>query len=214
MIIVVLYLPLQYLGSRLFHLLSTCHTYPPISRVCFGACFFLGSWNSSHFILFGIGFTWHGPLVPILARKVRFDDVGRPFLLGMSRTPSYAKTPSIQKVHAFPFENSFRTPLDGILRKHLPLCIHRYDTTSTSTRGDANEVQDSIPSKVYAWKRRRKRQDARKKKKEGQEAQPRASLQASLEPSLGGRPTAQPSPLGRPSCARPRSEERRVGKEC
>ena len=87
------------------------------------------------------------------------DDADRPIQLGMSRTPSYAKSPWIRKVSAFLFENPFRTPLDGILRKHPPLCIHRYDTTSTSTRGDANEAQGSIPSKVYAWKRRKKRQE-------------------------------------------------------
>ena len=33
------------------------------------------------------------------------DDVGRPSLLGMSRTPSYARKPSIQKVHAFLFDD-------------------------------------------------------------------------------------------------------------
>ena len=82
-----------------------------------------------------------------------------------SHFQSCAKSPWIRKVNAFLFENPFRTPLDGILRKHPPLCIDRYDTASTSTRGDADEDQDSIPSKVYAWKRRRKRQDARKKKK-------------------------------------------------
>ena len=32
-------LPLQYLVFRLFHLLSTIHTYPLISRVCFGVAF-------------------------------------------------------------------------------------------------------------------------------------------------------------------------------
>ena len=110
------------------------------------------------------------------------DDVERPFLLGMSRTPSYAKSPSIRKVHTFLFENPFRTPLDGILSKHPSLCIDRYDTTSTW--GDANEVQGSIPSKVYAWKRRRKRQDAKKKRKAR-----KPSLEASLEPSLAGRPS-------------------------
>ena len=76
----------------------------------------------------------------------------------MSRTPSYAKSPMIRKEHAFLFENPFRTRLDGILCEHSPLCYDRYDTSSKDTRGDAKEAQDSTPSKVYAWKRRKKRE--------------------------------------------------------
>ena len=87
------------------------------------------------------------------------DDAARPIHPGMSRTSSYTKSPWIRKVNAFLFENPFCTPLDGILRKHPPLCIDRYDTMSTDVKGDAEEAQDSRPSKVYAWKRRKKRQD-------------------------------------------------------
>ena len=66
-VIVVLYLPLQYLGFRLFHLLSTFHTYPLISRVCFGVAFGSLKFKSPAFLC--IGFSWHGPLVPILSTR-------------------------------------------------------------------------------------------------------------------------------------------------
>ena len=80
----------------------------------------------------------------------------------MSRTPSYAKSPWSQKVNSFLFESPFRTPFDGILRNHRPPCIARCDPTSTDARGDAEEAQGSRPSKVYAWKRRRKRPEGLK----------------------------------------------------
>ena len=77
----------------------------------------------------------------------------------MFRTPSYAKSPWISKVNSFLFENPKMSPLDGILHKHSPLCIDRLVMMSMVTRGDAEEPQDSRPSKVYTWKRRRKQQD-------------------------------------------------------
>src|SRR5664279_4852006 len=77
----------------------------------------------------------------------------------MSRTPTYIKSPWTSKVNSILYESPYCTPLDGILLDHRPSCIDRFVTTNTDARGDAEEAQESKPSKAYAWKRRRKRQD-------------------------------------------------------
>ena len=67
-------------------------------------------------------------------------------------------------MNSFLFESPNTSPLDGILLDHRPSCIARCDPTSTDARGDAEEAQESKPSKAYAWKRRRKRQDEEEQK--------------------------------------------------
>ena len=74
----------------------------------------------------------------------------------MSSNPTYDKSSLSSKVNSFLYKISFHAPLDGILREHLPLCYARFDTTSTDVKADAEEAQDSRPSKAYAWKRKRK----------------------------------------------------------
>ena len=118
--------------------------------------------------------------------KRRHDDARRPFQLGMSRTPSYVKSPWIQTVNSFLTGNPFCTPLVGILCNHRPSCIARCDPTSMVARGNAKEAQDSRPSKVYAWKRRKKReakddQDDAEDDREGGEKTRKKARKASLK---------------------------------
>src|SRR5664279_844968 len=91
--------------------------------------------------------------------RVGEADAARHIQPGMSRTPSYAKSPRNQKVNSFLFESPIHTHLDGILLDHRPSCIDRFNLMSMDARVDAEEAQDSRPSKAYTWKRRRKRQD-------------------------------------------------------
>lgn len=87
-------------------------------------------------------------------------------VITMSSTPTYAKSPSIQKVNSFLFENPETTPLDSILLDHRPSYIARCDMMSMEMRGDAKGAQESKTSKACAWKRRRKREDEKEAKPE------------------------------------------------
>ena len=110
----------------------------------------------------------------------------------MSSTPTLHKSPWISKVNSFLYEIPFRTPLNCILFEHLPLCYARYHMTSTTIREDAEEAKESRPSKTYACKRSRKRQD------EGGAAA-KAGQPASQPAWAGPRAGRPPDPAGLPA---------------
>ena len=85
------------------------------------------------------------------------DDVAKPNDITMSCVPSYAKPRWTSKVNSFLFEISFPTLWNGMLLEHPPICIARFDTIDTKPMGGAEEAQELISSKAYAWMRRRKR---------------------------------------------------------
>ena len=124
--------------------------------------------------------------------QVGGDDAAQNIQLGMSRTPSFIKSPWTSKLNSFLFVNPFHTLLDGILLEHPPLCTDRYDTMSTDAKGDAEEAQDSRPSKVYAWKRRKKREakDDQDDAEDDREGGEKTTRRSGMEP---GRPASSPA---------------------
>ena len=88
-------------------------------------------------------------------------DVGQPTSITMTSHPTHAKSPWASKVNSFLFEISFPTLWNAMLLEHPPLCIARFDTMDTKPMGGAEEAQELISSKAYAWTSRRKRQGKR-----------------------------------------------------
>ena len=83
------------------------------------------------------------------------DDVAQPTSITRTNHPTHAKSPWASKVNSFLFEISFPTLWNGMLLEHPPLCIARFDTMDTKPMGGAEEAQELISSKAYAWMRRR-----------------------------------------------------------
>ena len=115
----------------------------------------------------------------------------------MSCVPSYAKTPWTLKVNSFLFEISFPTLWNGMLLEHPPLCIARFDTMDTKPMGGAEEAQELISSKAYAWMRRRKRHGQEEEERGGDRP---AGLQAGPGRTTirRRRPPGRPRPAPRP----------------
>ena len=86
------------------------------------------------------------------------DNVAQPNDITMSSIPTHATSTWTSKVTSFLSTNHNTPPLDGILHKPRPLYIDRCHTMSMDAKRDAEEAQKAKLSKVFAWKRRRKRQ--------------------------------------------------------